>query len=377
MIDGPLEHFRGQRDALADEIKELISIETPSHDAAAISKIVDMLEAKFREASGSIEIERIVADGVGEHFIARFGKNSGKRSTLILGHTDTVHPIGTIDQNPVRIDNERLYGPGVFDMKANIQLVLAALRYLEKEKIECPVTVLLSCDEETGSATGRELVEREATICSRCFVLEPSAAGSVKTGRKGTGVFRLEAIGIPAHAGLEPDRGANAVAELARQIDVIHSVANRDAGTTVNVTTFAGGTATNVIPAFAACEIDVRFSTVAEGERVESALRSITPKDTRVRLELKGQINRPPLEETQGVLALYSKARAAAETLGFELHHTQVGGASDGNFVGALGVPVLDGLGITGDGAHTLEEYIEIEDIPLRAALLTMLLIDE
>ncbi|HMM79870.1 MAG TPA: M20 family metallopeptidase [Pyrinomonadaceae bacterium] len=369
------EYFRSRLDAIVDEINELVSIETPSHDIDRSLRIAELLASKFREAADSVEIEK--ADGAGSHIIARAGIDLGTCPTLILGHTDTVHPIGTIDKNPIRIENSRLFGPGVFDMKGNIPVILEALRYLHGEKIDRPITILLSCDEETGSATGRELVEREAAKSSRCFVLEPSAAGKVKTGRKGTGVFCLEATGVPAHAGLEPDRGANAVAELARQVDAIHSLANRDAGTTVNVTTFSGGTTTNVIPAFAACEIDVRFSNAAEGDRVEAELRNLSAQDPRVKLELKGRINRPPLEETKDVMALYERARAAALGLGFELEHTQVGGASDGNFVAALGIPVLDGLGITGDGAHTLDEYIEIEDIPRRAALLTRLLIGE
>lgn len=376
MTDNLLEYFRQRRDAIVEEIFELISIESPSNDPAASTEIADLLEKKFREAAEGVSVDRVKAKGVGEHLIVRVGNENTEPKTLILGHTDTVHPIGTIDQNPIRIENGRLYGPGVFDMKGNIPLVLEALRYIGSSKIVRPITVLLSCDEETGSATGRELVEQESRKSARCFVLEPSAAGNVKTERKGTGVFRLEATGVPAHAGLEPDRGANAVAELARQVDAIHAMADREGGTTVNVTTFSGGTATNVIPAFAECEIDVRFSTLAEGERVESELNALAPRDPRVRLELKGQINRPPLEETEHVLRLYEKARSAAVALGFELGHTRVGGASDGNFVAALGVPVLDGLGIAGDGAHTLEEYIEIDDIPRRAALLTALLID-
>lgn len=375
MSEWLLEYFMSRRDALVGEVNELVAIETPSHDIDRSLRIAELLASKFREAADSVEIEK--ADGAGSHIIARAGIDLGTCPTLILGHTDTVHPIGTIDKNPIRIENSRLFGPGVFDMKGNIPVILEALRYLHGEKIDRPITILLSCDEETGSATGRELVEREAAKSSRCFVLEPSAAGKVKTGRKGTGVFCLEATGVPAHAGLEPDRGANAVAELARQVDAIHSLANRDAGTTVNVTTFSGGTTTNVIPAFAACEIDVRFSNAAEGDRVEAELRNLSAQDPRVKLELKGRINRPPLEETKDVMALYERARAAALGLGFELEHTQVGGASDGNFVAALGIPVLDGLGITGDGAHTLDEYIEIDDIPRRAALLTRLLIGE
>ncbi|HQZ82224.1 MAG TPA: M20 family metallopeptidase [Pyrinomonadaceae bacterium] len=375
MSEALLEHFHARRDAIVDEINEIVSIESPTNDAAASSRIADLLEKKFREAAKGASIDRVRAAGVGEHLIVRLGSENAQQPTLILGHTDTVHPKGTADQNPIRIENGRLYGPGVFDMKGNIPLVLEALRCLDGKNIERPITVLLSCDEETGSTTGRELVEQEAAKSYRCFVLEPSAAGKVKTARKGTGVFRLEAKGVPAHAGLEPERGANAVAELARQVDPIHAIADREAGTTVNVTTFSGGTTTNVIPAFAECEIDVRFSKPAEGERVESELRYLAPSDPRVKLELKGQINRPPLEETEAVLALYEKARSVAENIGFELGHTQVGGASDGNFVAALGVPVLDGLGIAGDGAHTLEEYIEIDDIPRRAALLTAMLI--
>ena len=375
MSEGLLEYFMSRQDALVGEINELVAIETPSHYLEGSLRIVKLLASKFREVADSVEIER--ADGAGSHIIARAGIDLDTSPTLILGHTDTVHPLGTIDRNPIRIENSMLFGPGVFDMKGNIPLVLEALRYLSAVKIERPITVLLSCDEETGSATGRDLVEREAARSARCLVLEPSAAGAVKTSRKGTGVFCLEATGIPAHAGLEPERGANAVAELARQVDPIHAIADRDAGTTVNVTTFSGGTTTNVIPAFAACEIDVRFSNAAEGDRVEAELAALSAKDPRVKLELKGRINRPPLEETDDVMALYERARAAALDLGFELGHTQVGGASDGNFVAALGIPVLDGLGITGDGAHTLDEYIEIEDIPRRAALLTKLLIEE
>lgn len=375
MSEGLLEYFMSRQDALVGEINELVAIETPSHYLEGSLRIVELLASKFREVADSVEIEK--AEGVGNHIIVRVGADLGKRPTLILGHTDTVHPLGTIDRNPIRIEDSRLFGPGVFDMKGNIPLVLEALRYLSAVKIKRPITVLLSCDEETGSATGRDLVEREAARSTRCLVLEPSAAGAVKTARKGTGVFCLEATGIPAHAGLEPERGANAVAELARQVDSIHAVADRNVGTTVNVTTFSGGTTTNVIPAFAACEIDVRFSNAAEGDRVEAELAALSAKDPRVKLELKGRINRPPLEETDDVMALYERARAAALGLGFELDHTQVGGASDGNFVAALGIPVLDGLGITGDGAHTLDEYIEIEDIPRRAALLTKLLIEE
>jgi glutamate carboxypeptidase len=261
-------------------------------------------------------------------------------------------------------------------MKANIVLMLEAFRYFASKgsRPSGPITVLLSCDEEVGSFTGRELVEREARLADRCLVFEPSADGRVKTGRKGTGMYTLTAHGVPAHAGLEPEKGANAVAELARQIDAIHALADPKHGTTVNVTTFRGGTTSNVIPDLAECQIDVRFGTMTEGDRVEQSLKAIETSDNRTSLQLEGGINRPPLERTAPVADLFSKAHDIAAEFGYALAETQVGGASDGNFVGALGVPVLDGLGVQGAGAHTLDEYILLSDIVPRATLLTLLM---
>jgi glutamate carboxypeptidase len=187
-------------------------------------------------------------------------------------------------------------------------------------------------------------------------------------------MFQLRAHGVPAHAGLEPEKGANAVAELARQIPNIHAIQRPDIGTTVNVTTFHGGTTLNVIPDQAVCDIDVRYSIAAEADRVVNELNSLRPTDERVRLELTGAINRPPLERTDAVVALYERARDLAASFGYELGETQVGGGSDGNFVAALGVAVLDGLGLAGAGAHTLDEYVLISDIAKRATLLTLLL---
>jgi glutamate carboxypeptidase len=321
-----------------------------------------------------LSVERISVDD-GDHVLLRAFPGEGPR-TLLLGHTDTVHPVGTAAKNPTRINGDRLYGCGIFDMKSNIVLILEALRFFARQNSRPagPITVLLSCDEECGSNTGREIVELEAALADRCFVLEPSADGKVKTGRKGTGMFKLRAHGVPAHAGLEPEKGANAVVELARQIPLIQSIGDAAAGTTVNVTTIKGGTTSNVIPELAECDIDARFSTLAEGERVDSSLRSLTAVDERVSLEMLGGINRPPLERTPAVVELFERARSLSAGFVYDLGETQVGGASDGNFVGALGVPVLDGLGVAGAGAHTLDEYILVNDIAPRATLLTLLL---
>jgi glutamate carboxypeptidase len=254
--------------------------------------------------------------------------------------------------------------------------MIEAVRYFadKGERPARPITMVLSCDEEVGSTSGRAIVEKEAAAAGLCLVPEPSAAGRAKTGRKGTGNFSLVAHGVPAHAGLEPEKGANAVAELARQVDRIHAIANVSAGTSVNVTTFRGGTTSNVIPDRAECEVDVRFTRMDEGQRVEAALRSLASTNDRVSLELLGAINRPPLERTDAVVGLYRRARDLAASFGYELGETEVGGASDGNFVAALGVPLLDGLGLTGDGAHRLDEHILVDDIPRRATLLTLLL---
>jgi glutamate carboxypeptidase len=370
-----LDYFVSRRDAMIEAICEIVELESPSNDAVRSAAVVNWIEAKFRELPIDFAFEHVPAEGVGTHLIVRAFRGDG-RHIMVLGHTDTVHAVGTKSKNPTRIDGDRLYGCGMFDMKANIILMIEAFRYFGETgtRPSRPVTIVLSCDEEVGSFTGRPLVEREASNAEVCLIPEPSAAGRVKTGRKGTGMFTLVAHGVPAHAGLDPEKGANAVAELARQVEQIQAVADASIGTTVSVTTFHGGTTSNVIPDRAECEIDVRFSNGDEAGRVEAELRSLTSSDDRVTLELLGAINRPPLERTDAVIALYEQARETAASFGYELGETQVGGASDGNFVAALGVPVLDGLGLAGDGAHRLDEYVLVSDITSRATLVTLLL---
>jgi glutamate carboxypeptidase len=369
-----LKYFEERTDSIVESIRSLVDIESPSNDAASSRRVVDAVE-KMAVATGvEIEAERFDADAGTHLLISAFTGPSD--FTVLLGHLDTVHPVGTAQKNPTRIDGDRLYGCGTFDMKANVAVALAVLRYFAetRKRPSTAVRMLLSCDEEVGSQSGREYVERFVTGARQCLVLEPSADGKVKTGRKGTGMFQLRAHGVPAHAGLEPEKGANAVAELARQIPNIHAVQRPDIGTTVNVTTFHGGTTLNVIPDQAVCDIDVRYSIAAEADRVVNELNSLRPTDERVRLELTGAINRPPLERTDAVVALYQRARDLAASFNYELGETQVGGGSDGNFVAAVGVAVLDGLGLAGAGAHTLDEYVLISDIAKRATLLTLLL---
>jgi glutamate carboxypeptidase len=373
-----LDYFSGRTEKIINSIHELVEIESPSRDVAGSRAAIDWIEGEARKISDDFQIERIFAESLGEHFILRAFPEREK-SVLLLGHTDTVHPRGSFAKNPTRIEDGKFYGCGIFDMKSGCVLMLEALRFFHELNLSpaYSMTILLSCDEEIGSFSGREFVEREAAKSEFCLVTEPSANGKVKTGRKGTGMFNLQARGIPAHAGLEPERGASAILEISKQIEKIHALNDLSVGTTVNVCTISGGTTTNVIPEFATCSIDVRFTKTSEAERLESEFKKLKPFDERVSLEVLGAINRLPLERNAQVVELYEKARAIAASFDYELGEAQVGGGSDGNFVAALGVPVLDGLGVTGDGAHTLEEYILTEDIPRRATLLASLLLND
>ena len=371
-------YFDHRQANILDSIHKIVEMESPSHDIEGSRQVVDFLENEIKKISPDFSVERIFADDYGEHLIIR-AFPSDEKPVLLLGHTDTVHPRGSFQNNPTRIEENKFYGCGIFDMKANCVLMLEILRAFTELNLKPmrPLTILLSCDEEVGSFTGRAHCEREAEKSEFCLVFEPSANGKVKTGRKGTGMFTLKTHGIPAHAGLEPEKGASAILEISRQIEKLDMLNDFAIGTTVTVGTINGGTTSNVVPAEAECAIDVRFTSMNEAERIENEIRNLKSFDNRVKLEILGAINRPPLERTASVVKLYEKAREIAESFDYELGETQVGGASDGNFVGALGIPVLDGLGIAGNGAHTLNEYILIDDIPKRATLLALFLLSD
>jgi glutamate carboxypeptidase len=358
--------------------RALVEAESPSGDETGSKAVVSLLAAAAEAISGVTKIERVASENYGEHLRLRaLGDSPKARPIVILGHTDTVHPRGSLRQRPWRVEGNRAYGPGVFDMKANCALALEVIRACLDTGMrpQRPVLLLLTCDEETGSLTGRQLVETEARSAHAVLVLEPPASGGrVKTGRKGTGMFSIEARGRAAHAGLEPEQGASAILELARQTDRLHALNGKNDGISVNVGVFHGGTLSNVVAAQASADVDVRFSTTDEAARIESEIRNLRPFDERVQLVVKGGINRPPLERSVQVLDLYNRAKGIAAELNFELGETQVGGASDGNFAAAAGAAVLDGLGIDGDGAHATHEHILIDDIPRRGALLAALI---
>jgi glutamate carboxypeptidase len=293
-----------------------------------------------------------------------------------LGHFDTVWELGTLKSMPCREHKGRLYGPGVYDMKAGIAIALFAVRALaENGGIPRPLTFLLNTDEELHSDHSRELIESTAKKCAAVLVFEPSAdGGAVKTARKGVGEFNVKVSGVAAHAGLNFKAGANAIVELAQQIEKITSFTDLGRGTTVSVGTIRGGTRPNVVPSQAEAVVDARIARAKDAARLQKLFRGLKPVNKRCKLEVSGGINRMPLERTDAVVGLYEKAKAVAKELGFKLGEASVGGGSDGNFTAALGIPTLDGLGAVGEGAHAINESIVISELPRRVALAAGLL---
>jgi glutamate carboxypeptidase len=371
------DYFVSRREAVVSFTRALVETESPSGDEAGSKAIVSLLASAAEAIDVITKVERVTSENYGEHLrLTAFGESRAK-PIVIIGHTDTVHPRGSGKLSPCRVEGNRVYGPGIFDMKANCALALEVVRAcaVVRLSIARPVILLFTCDEETGSRTGKQLVEAEARRAHAVFVLEPPAIGGrVKTGRKGTGIFCIKASGRAAHAGLEPQKGASAILELALQTQKLHSLNDAGGGISVNVGVFHGGTVSNVVAAEARAEVDVRFSNSEEAARIESEFRNLQSSDPRVQLTVTGGINRPPLERNDKVLALYQQAKSIARRLGFALGETQVGGASDGNFAASAGAPVLDGLGIDGDGAHATHEHILADDIPRRGALLAGLI---
>lgn len=371
------DHFVTRQHELLALTCALVETESPSGDKDGSGAVVSLLASAAGSISAVNSVERITSEDFGEHVRIRAFADIERPPIVLLGHTDTVHPRGAIKERPWRAEGNRIFGPGIFDMKANLALALETLRACEATAVcpQSPVTILLTCDEESGSPSGRPLVEAEAKNARAVLVLEPPAGGGrVKTARKGTGMFNIEVKGRAAHAGLDPEKGVSAVLELARQTIRLHNLNDPATGTTVMVTVAHGGTHSNVVPDEARAEIDVRFGSAAEANRIENAIMNLEPFDERAQLIIGGGINRPPLERTAEVAALYERARGLASLLDFDLGEASVGGASDGNFVGAMGVPVLDGLGIEGDGAHAAHEHIIVDRIARQGALIAGLI---
>jgi glutamate carboxypeptidase len=367
-----LRYFEQRLDSIVEIVRELVEIESPSDNKAGVDRIARFLAPKFEALGGRTQLHS--SNHCGDSLQINFTSSSNQKPVLLLGHYDTVYPMGTLAKMPCTIENGRLRGPGVLDMKSGIALILHAIEALREwhSGLPRPVTVFLVSDEEVGSRSSRKITEALARKSAGVLVMEPAAGlrGAVKTARKGVGEYSLRVKGIAAHAGLDPGKGHSAILELARQISVIAKLNNLRQGISVNAGVIEGGTRTNVVAAEALLKIDVRIKSAKQAAGIDRKLRSLKPVDKFCKLEMTGGINRLPMERTAGVAALYRKAREIAGEVGWNLEEAAVGGGSDGNFTAGIGIPTLDGLGGVGDGAHAVHEFIVISELPRRAILL-------
>jgi glutamate carboxypeptidase len=372
-----LRYFSERQHQMVSTIRELVEIESPSDNKPAVDRIAAFLAPKFEALGGRTQLHR--SHDFGDSLQIDFsgsprGRSGDQKPVLLLGHYDTVYPLGTLANMPCQIDNGRLHGPGVLDMKSGIALILHAIEALQAwhGQLPRPVTVFLVSDEEVGSYSSRKITEALARRSAGVLVLEPAAGlrGAVKTARKGVGEYTLRVKGVAAHAGLDPGKGHSAILELARQIAVVTKLNNFRQGVSVNPGVIHGGTRTNVIAAEALAGIDVRIKNAKQAAGIDRKLRALKPFDKHCKVEMTGGINRLPMERTAGVAALYKKAHDIASHLGWNLEEAAVGGGSDGNFTAGMGIPTLDGMGGVGEGAHAVHEYIVISELPRRALLL-------
>jgi glutamate carboxypeptidase len=372
-----LRYFAERQNEVTETIRQLVEIESPSDNKQAVDRLASMLAGRFENLGGHAKFHR--AQDYGDHLQVDFEGRRGRKPVLLLGHIDTVYPLGTLAQMPCRIADGRLLGPGVLDMKSGIALMLhtiAALRSWHNDTPPRPLTVLLVSDEEVGSSSSRKITENVAKKSAAVLVLEPSYGlqGAVKTARKGVGEYTLKITGKAAHSGLDFEKGQSAIIELAKQIIEISKLVDLKRGVTLSVGVVQGGTRANVIPAEARALMDVRVARMKDGAVIDRKLRSLKPFNRKCKLEFAGGVNRPPMERSQEVEALYKKAFDIAKQLGWKLQEAAVGGGSDGNFTAALGIPTLDGLGGVGEGAHATHESIVLSELPKRAALLAGLI---
>ncbi len=368
---------RKKQRLLIDRIRRLVLLESPTDAKAAVDACVRAAASEIKIPGARVKLRP--QRGFGSILEARFGPRTRPGSPkpfLLLGHLDTVWPIGTLKTMPCRLSGGKLFGPGVLDMKAGAAIALTALEILaEAQALPREIILLLTGDEEIGSPSSRPVLERIARACAAVYVLEPAQGLAYKTARKGTGNWRIEIQGVAAHAGVDFARGASAIRELARVVETVSGWTDLKRGLTVTVGVAGGGTKTNVIPENAFAEVDVRIARRADGPRIARKFAALQPIDKRCTLTVAGQINRPPMERTGSTVRLYQRARALAYEIGLDLPEAATGGASDGNFTSALGIPTLDGMGAVGDGAHAAHESILIDHLAPRTALLAGMLL--
>jgi glutamate carboxypeptidase len=370
-----LRHFEGRQEQIIETIRQLVEVESPTENKAAVDRLGSLLAGRFEKLGGHAKFHR--TPNFGDHLQVDFAGNG--KPVMLLGHLDTVYPIGTLATMPFRRAGGRLWGPGSFDMKSGIAFMLYALEALRAwhgDQLPRPVTILLVSDEETGSDTSRKITENLAGRSAAVLVLEPSLGlkGALKTARKGVGEYTLKVIGKAAHSGLDFEKGVSAIVELSRQVIEISKLVNLKRGITLNVGTIQGGTRSNVIPGEASAVLDVRVAHTKDAAAMDRKLRSLKPFNRKCKLEISGGVNRPPMERNPAIAELYKKASDVARQLGWKLEEAAVGGGSDGNFTAGLGIPTLDGLGGVGEGAHSSNESILISELARRTALLTRLI---
>jgi glutamate carboxypeptidase len=368
-----LAHLNALAPKSLSRLKQLVLQESPSEDPAAINAASALVEGWARELGGRAKYHRQKAHG--DVLELRFGPaRSSRKPILLLGHLDTVWPLGALKQMPWKQTGDKIYGPGVLDMKAGVIMALAAIEALPTLNIRRPIILLLNSEEEIGSPISRPITERLARESSAVLVLEPAQGLALKTARKGVGDYLVEVTGVSAHSGLDFDKGHSAVLELARQIETIAGFTDPARGLTVNPGVISGGTRSNVIAAHAQVEVDVRIVRASDAAYVDRLFRRLKPHDPHCTLKVTGGLNRPPMERRPATVALFRHARQLAAQLGFPLDEASTGGGSDGSFTSALGIPTLDGLGAVGAGAHASHEHILVPHLTPRTALLAALL---
>jgi glutamate carboxypeptidase len=371
-----LAYFEPRTQAIVQTVRQLVEIESPTDSKQAVDRLGSMLAGRFEKLGGHSMFHHV--PNFGNHLQVDFPGKRGGKPILLLGHLDTVYPVGTLASMPCKESDGKLTGPGSFDMKSGIAFmlhVIEGLRQQYEDTLPRPVTVLLVSDEEVGSDSSRHITESVAKRCEAVLVLEPSFGpkGAVKTSRKGVAEYTLKVTGKAAHSGLDFEKGESAILELSRQVLEVSKLTDLKRGLTLNVGTIQGGTRTNVIPAEASAVLDVRVVRLKDSAEIERKLRARKPINRKCKIEISGGLNRPPMERSAAA-GLYDKAKSIAKELGWKLEEAAVGGGSDGNFTAGLGIPTLDGLGAVGEGAHSPNEHVVISELARRAAFLAELI---
>ncbi len=368
-----LSYLRNSQAEMVSLLGEFTNLDSPSTSKPHLDKFSQRLAAVWRDAGGTVTV--LEQPERGNHLRVEWG--SGETQILAVGHFDTVWDAGETALRPFRVEGEKAYGPGVYDMKAGIVETIFAVKALAALglKPSSRLVVLHNSDEEVGSPTSRPIVEQEAKKSKAVMVMEPSVhGGALKTWRKGVGMFEVRIAGRAAHAGADYEQGASAIQEAAHQVLRLHGLTDLVEGTTVNVGVLNAGTRSNVVAEEAVLKVDMRVKTKAAANRVVPQILGLTPVDARTSIAVTGGLNRPPMERNQKNLSLFAIAKTIGMNMGIELQESGTGGGSDGNFTSALGIPTIDGLGAVGDGGHARSEFVFVDSLPERAAVVAGLM---